>query len=504
VPKLNLFAHQLKGIEFLIQREGAGLFWEMGVGKSRTALSAARTFFERKGRARIDRVLILSPASVKFAWLEELRKLSSESASFDCNIVAYKDLKFYCLEVLGALNGNPSSHLPIAIISYSLLQQERHAAKIASWCSAGRTILICDESSYLKNRTAKQTKGTKIVAEACVYRWLLSGTPVTNSPLDLWAQAEVMYPLERGKGPLYGFSNWYAFRSAFAELSLRRAGSHSFTEIVGYKNLDKLQTRFSKFVSRIEKRDCLDLPAKSYTVREIALSKETWKIYNELKKDCLVTLGDGETKPEPNAAVRLLRLSQITSGHYGGGTIGSGLPEVEGEELINHDISSEKLSWLVEAIVEGELSSTKALIVWCRWRRERERLAELLRAKGHPFEEIYGGQSERARNAAITNFQTSKGIPFALLAQPHAGGFGLNLTIASTAIYLSNDYSWAIRAQSEDRMHRTGQTNPCLYIDVVATGPEGQKTVDSAILEALKEKQDLATWTCEKWRKALE
>src|SRR6266705_989806 len=257
---MNLFRHQLEGVNFLREREGALLAWEMGVGKTRTALQAARKFFDTKGKNRADRVLVLCPASVRFAWLEELRKLSNETSSFDCNIVAYKGLKFYCVEVLGVMNGNPGSHMPIAIISYGMLQREQHAENIAKWCSNGKTILIADESSYLKNRTAKQTKGSRRVAEACSYRWLLSGTPVTNSPLALWAQAEVMYPLERGKGPLHGFLNWYAFRSQFAELQLRRMGQHSFTEVVGYKNIDKLQKRFAPFVSRVEKKDCLDLP----------------------------------------------------------------------------------------------------------------------------------------------------------------------------------------------------------------------------------------------------
>ena len=485
--KLNLFAHQTKGISFLSEREGAGLFWEMGVGKTRTALQAARNFFDSRGKRKIDRVLVLCPASVRFAWLEELRKLSSESSSFDTNVVAYKDLKFYCVEVLGTLNGNPNSHMPVAIVSYSLLQQERHSAKIASWCAAGKTILIADESSYLKNRTAKQTKGTRSVAEACVARWLLSGTPVTNSPLDLWAQAEVMYPTERGKGPLYGFASWYQFRSAYAELQLRRMGQHSFTEVVGYKNLDKLQARFSRFVSRVEKKDCLDLPEKTYTVREVALGKDAWKLYEELKKECLLTLSDGERKPEPNAAVRLLRLSQLTSGHLG----------VTDESEKPLDLSSEKIDWLIEALLEGELANEKKIIIWCRWRRERERLNEKIEGAV----QIYGGQSEKQRASSILCFQ-NYGARI-LLAQPHAGGFGLNLTQAHTAVYMSNDYSWAVRAQSEDRMHRTGQSNPCLYIDVVATGPDGERTVDHAILEALKAKEDLATWTCAKWKAAL-
>lgn len=511
---MTLFAHQLAGISFLQEREGALLAYDMGTGKSRTALIAARRFFDSRGKNKIDRVLVLAPASVKFAWREEINKLACASSSFHTRIIVYKNQEFICEQTLGS--GEHQTYMPVAIISYSLLQQERHAALISKWCAGGRTVLICDESSYLKNRTAKQTKGAKAVAEACAYRWLLSGTPVTNSPLDLWSQAEVMYPLERGKGPLHGFLNWYAFRASFAELQLRRMGQHSFTEVIGYKNINKLQKRFDPFISRVEKKDCLDLPDKVWTVREVALGAETWKLYCELKKDCLLSLGNGEVRPEPNAAVRLLRLSQLTSGHVGATPEGSNWEDaLLGDILknpsdkvigaLNTDISSEKLSWLVEALTEGELANERATIIWCRWRRERERLHDLLLQKQKTYTwAIYGGQSEKVREDNLKKFKENWDKPSVLLAQPHAGGFGLNLTNAHTAVYMSNDYSWSVRAQSEDRMHRSGQVNKCLYIDVLATGPKGERTIDHTILAVLKEKKDLASMTCSQWKKALE
>jgi len=168
------------------------------------------------------------------------------------------------------------------------------------------------------------------------------------------------------------------------------------------------------------------------------------------------------------------------------------------------DISSEKLDWLTEQVVAGELASQGPVIVWCRWRRERERLAEMLASKGHPYTEVYGGQTVMRRDKAIRDFQCGGDLPRCLLAQPHAGGFGLNLTAAHVAVYLSNDYSWATRVQSEDRCHRVGQTNCVTYVDVLAISPSGGKTVDHAILAALKEKADIAQWTCAKWRNVLD
>jgi SNF2 family DNA or RNA helicase len=274
---------------------------------------------------------------------------------------------------------------------------------------------------------------------------------------------------------------------------------------------------------RRTKEECLDLPAKTYVVREVALSEETWRIYNELRKEAMLCLPDTEERPEPNAAVRILRLCQLTSGHVGGVWIPDGenpLNATDGSPIAgtsgDSDVSSEKLDYLVEQLLSGELATQRAVIVWCRWRRERERLKKLLEEgrykkykddKGpllFPFYEIYGGQSQKERDEAIQNFSCSaQYMRTVLLAQPHAGGYGLNLTAASTAVYLSNDFSYTTRIQSEDRIHRIGQASKCLYVDVLATGPNSQKIVDHHVLDCLRAKKSLAEMTCAQWKKVL-
>src|SRR5208283_3450068 len=282
--------------------------------------------------------------------------------------------------------------------------------------------------------------------------------------------------MSNGNGPLRGFKNWYQFRARYGVLQTMHIGRKSFQQCVGYQNVEELTKKFAPYVLRREKKDCLDLPEKTYEVREIALTTETWKIYQELKREALLCLPNTEERPEPNAAVRLLRLCQLTSGHVGMYSVNDGPHD---DSLTGaRDVSSEKLDWLAEQILDGELASERALIVWCRWRRERERLYKLLQKQtkgGYLLVQIYGGQSQKDRESALglfstTTQDTSKCI---MLAQPHAGGFGLNLTVASTAVYLSNDFSYTTRIQSEDRCHRIGQTNPVTYLDVLATGPAG-------------------------------
>lgn len=484
---ISLYQHQKAGARFLASQPYAMLADEMGVGKTRQALAAASELF---AKGTIDRVLVLCPAAVRYAWGEEIGKLMLEGMGLSLGSYNADKQELYLASHGGKLDPH-QPHLPIAIVSYGLLPQAHHAQALRKWCVAGDALLICDESSFLKSREAQTTQGALAIRAGCQRCWLLTGTPVANSPLDLWSQAQVM--AAGLHGPIAGFKNFYHFRASYGYLSGYK-GRQWFPD---REKLPGLRERFRPFVLRREKVDCLDLPPKTYTVREVPLTPSTWKVYQELRREALLVLSDEDVRPEPNAVVRLLRLCQLTSGHI------TGVMDETGCEVLitTRDTSNEKLSWIAEAILEGELADERALIVWCRWRRERERLAILL--KNIPVTQIHGSQSQKDRELNLKEFCAPSPRRVVLLAQPHAGGYGLTLTAAATAVYLSNDYSYITRVQSEDRCHRIGQTRPVTYVDVLATGPRNERTVDHAILKALKAKEDLAQWTCARWRREL-
>src|SRR5208282_4077124 len=358
----------------------------MGTGKTRCALVAALQLYRER---KIDRVLVLAPAAVRLSWRQEIDKFQPEEI-----LPCVYEAKTGKIFGAGKHEGSP---LPVLIISYGLLPQKRHVEALHKWCASGKTLLVADESSFLKSRTAKQTKGSAVIAAQCVYRWLLTGTPIANSPLDLYGQALVMSG-SNGSGPLKQFASWWQFRSRYAVLKQMHMGAVRFQSVVDYQNLDELTKRFAPYVLRREKKDCLDLPEKTYTTREVALTEATWKIYIELRKEAMLCLPDSEERPEPNAAVRILRLCQLTSGHVGNvhGDVYNDLGMPDGAPNLTTDVSSEKLSWLVEEILSGELANEKAIVCWTRWRRERERLAKLL-PLGDVYQ-IYGGQSQKERD----------------------------------------------------------------------------------------------------------
>jgi SNF2 family DNA or RNA helicase len=499
------FEHQRVGIKALVEHEAFALFDEMGAGKSKQVIDAACILAEQ---GKIDTVVIVAPASVRCVWLDkEIGEIKKHSWMRNRVYEFRKDFK----EIWEDPYQTPQPNIDWVVTNYEWLRSSAHLETLTEKIANLKTLLILDESSYVKNRTSAQAKSVLKLRKHCARCVLLNGTPVTNSPLDLWSQMQI---LDEKILSEY-FKNFHNFRYSYCTMRTQKFAGRSFQQVVEYKNLGELAQRISPFVLRREKKDCLDLPAKLYTEREVALSAESWKRYQELKHDALISLGEaGEKRMEPNAAVRLMRLAQLTSGILGGNrtVVRSFMPTTENDDwdgVIEEtkDISDEKLRWAVEYLTEE--CTAKAVIVWCRWRRERERLFKALDYNPEVIRfQLYGGQEKKAREVAVTEFSApeNRSVYYkrkVLIAQPHAGGHGLNLVAASESIYLSNDFALGMRLQSEDRCHRLGQVNPVTYIDVLATGPKGQHTIDHVIFKALREKKNVADLTCAEWRKEL-
>jgi SNF2 family DNA or RNA helicase len=505
--KTPQFKHQKVGTEALVSHEAFALFDEMGAGKSKQVIDAACILAEQ---GKIDTVVVVCPASMRCVWLDKEIGEIKKHAWTDSNVHEYhRKLKHIWSDSVRPVK--PLINWIVA--NYEFLRSGERLAGLCEKLEGRKVLLILDESSYIKNRTAAQTKAVAKLRQHCARCVLLNGTPITNSPLDLWSQMQILDRKILGE---YFKDSFYSFRYAYATMRTQRFGARAFQQVVDYKNLGELAQRIAPWVLRREKKDCLDLPEKLYSVREVQLSAASWQRYKELKKDALISLdAAGEKRMEPNAAVRLMRLAQLTSGILGGVLINEHGEEnanfegdVRGAEVSDgwqktQDLSDEKLKWAVRYLTEE--CTAKAVIVWTRWRRERERLAIELCGKIAAFQ-LYGGQSKEQRAEAVKWFSLPKkdeDSRCVLIAQQHAGGVGLNLVAASEAIYLSNDFSSYWRLQSEDRCHRPGQMNPVLYTDVLATGPKGERTIDHVIFKALRDKKDVADLTCAEWKKEL-
>jgi Mesyanzhinovviridae DNA helicase len=473
------FQHQLVGVERLVNHDFFGLFDEMGIGKSKQVIDAACIL---NAERQIDVVLVISPASVRGVWLDP----------------EFGEIKKHCWRKFAACEfhakglrlvaGQDKYDLAFVVTNYEFVRRQQHREKLLALLKGHSFMMVLDESSLVKNHRAAQTKAVLDLGQYATRRVILNGTPITNSPGDLWPQLQFLSP------KILPFRNYYAFRAQYASM-----GGFQGRQIVKWINLDDLQTRVAPYVIRREKKECLDLPPKLYTIQEVKLSESSWKLYKDMRDECVAWL-DQNPSLAAQAGVKVMRLAQICAGFLGG------FEQVEGEvveTVTTKHVGDEKLDCFKEWVVERlEDNPNLKIIVWCRFRKQLERVYEEL-GKILPNYKLYGGQSKKEREESVRLFSVVDNEPGLLCAQPQAGGFGLNLVGANTVAYLSNDHNLATRLQSEARVDRPGQTRNMLYCDFVATGPSGQRTVDHAVLKALRTKDELARWTASAWRDAL-
>jgi SNF2 family DNA or RNA helicase len=266
--------------------------------------------------------------------------------------------------------------------------------------------------------------------------------------------------------------NFFQFQYRYAVMNRRNVGSHSFNQIVGYRNLEELSGLLKKFSSRVMKDDCLDLPKKIYTRRSVQLSEDQARIYRDLKEYALAHIEDEEFMTTTNVMTQLLRMQQVLSGHT----------KSDNGEVI--EIKDHRLNELMDCLEEVEGKA----IVWSRFRYDIKRIEKALTKKYGPRSTVsyFGDTSDTKRSEAIESFQNGEARFF--VGNPQTGGYGITLTAANTVVYFANSFDLAVRMQSEDRAHRIGQKQHVTYIDLIAEG-----TIDERIVKALRDKMDVAS-----------
>ena len=250
------------------------------------------------------------------------------------------------------------------------------------------------------------------------------------------------------------------------------AHGRSIQIIDSYKNLDELADQLKTFSYRVLKDDCLDLPDKIFIKRQITLSPDQRKLYDQMKKQALAIL-EGKVSSTKNTLTQLMRLQQITCGHF---TDDNGATQ---------PIENNRINELMDVIedVEGKA------IIWAHYQYDITAIIKAI-AKKYGEESIvdyYGLTPKPERQPNIKRFQDDPKCRF-IVGTPSTGGYGITLTAANTVIYYSNGYDLEKRLQSEDRAHRIGQQKPVLYIDINA-----ENTVDEKIVKALRTKINIAS-----------
>jgi len=362
---------------------------------------------------------------------------------------------------------NNNFELKIMIMNVEAFSSKR-GVDFARLFLIGKSMMIVDESTTIKNPKAKRTKAILALRDETKYRRILTGSPVTQSPLDLWAQMDFLDPyiLEQ--------SSYYAFRTRYAVIVTANAagGTHTYQKILKFQNLKELGELVSPHSYRILKKDCLDLPEKIYTKRYVELTDEQKKAYAEMKENALATL-NGSSATAFNVLTQLIRLHQITCGHMA----------TDNRDII--DIKSNRLDELMQIL--GENSGK--VIIWANYIYDINQIKKAIEKEfgEKSYCTYYGATLGKDRQKCINDFQDPDSSVRFFIGNTQTGGFGITLTQASTVIYYSNNYDLEKRIQSEDRAHRIGQMNKVLYIDLVAKG-----TVDVKIIRSLRNKVNIA------------
>ena len=469
--KTKPYAHQLTALEKSWDKTEYGYFMEMGTGKSKVLVDNMAMLYDK---GKINGAVIVAPKGVYRNWYSQEipNHLSShiqpKMVLWTALTSKKKDKEYQTLFETG-------HDLHILIINVEALSTKKGLDFAAKFMRCHKTMLAIDESTTIKNPNAKRTKSILALGKEATYRRILTGSPVTKSPLDLYTQCGFL------NSYLLGYDSFYAFRNRYANMIDRNFGGRRVQLIGSYKRLDELADKLKGFSYRVLKDDCLDLPDKVYIRREVDLTDEQSKAYSTMKSAALASL-KGKMATAPHVLTQMMRLHQITCGH------------LRNDDGTITEIKNNRLKELVDLLdeVEGKV------IIWANYVYDIENIVKVITDEfgADSIVQYYGAISSEQRQKNIEKFQDPNSKARFFIGNPQTGGYGITLTCANTVVYYSNGYDLEKRLQSEDRAHRIGQNKSVTYVDFIAP-----KTVDEKIVKALRSKMNIAnTIMDEDWR----
>ena len=443
-------------------KEVFAYFMEMGTGKSKVLLDNIAMLYDR---GKINGALIVAPKGVYKNWHDSEipahlpNHIQNKAVLWQSLIGQKQKLKLNSLFKV-------EIDLHILIMNVEAFSTKKGVEFATKFLASHNALFAIDESTTIKNPGAKRTKNILKLSKEGKYRRILTGSPVTKSPLDLYTQCHFL------DSYLLDHSSYYTFRTRYAIMRTANFSGRSVQLVVGYHNLEELTEKLKAFSYRVLKDDCLDLPPKTFMKRTIQLTAEQNKVYQQMKQMALAEM-NGKMITTATALTQLMRLHQITCGHF------------KADDDSIQEIKNNRITELMDVLEEVEGKA----VIWAHYRHD---IATIVREieKKYPMSVVtyYGDTSTENRQKAITKMQDPESKVRFLVGTPQTGGYGITLTGASTMIYYSNGYDLEKRQQSEARIDRIGQEKPMTYIDILA-----EDTVDERIVKALRKKVNIAT-----------
>jgi SNF2 family DNA or RNA helicase len=460
--KTKPYAHQMTALEKSWNKETYAYFMEMGTGKTKVLIDNLAMLYDK---GKVDGVIIVAPKGVVKTWYEQELPthlpdhIENVTVLWQPNITKKQQEKLETLYEIGTA-------LHILIMNVEALSTDKGVKFARKFLASHRSMMAIDESTTIKNPSAKRTKNIISLGKHAKYRRIMTGSPITKNPLDLYTQCEFLDPW------LLDFASYYAFRNRYAEMKTMHIRGRSIQVVHAFQNLSELSDKVKDFSYRVLKEDCLDLPPKTFMKRYVPLTPDQKKIYEQMKKQAMAVL-NGKVTSTMTVLTQLMRLHQITCGHF------------TADDGSTQSVDSNRLNELMSVLDETEGKA----IIWANYQLSvGEIIQKIIKEYGEDsYVHYYGLTSQEERQDNIRKFQNDPKCRF-LIGTPQTGGYGITLTQANTVIYYSNSYDLEKRLQSEDRAHRIGQQKNVTYIDLIA-----EDTVDEKIVKALRDKINIAS-----------
>lgn len=531
--KTKPYQHQLNCWRRSKDEESFAFFMEMGTGKSKVLVD---TIAYQYDKGRIDSALIVAPKGCYMDFYDEHVPIHMPAhvlyrMAYWTSVPRKKEQ-----EMLENIM-KPGEDLKILIMNVEAFTTKRGTAFAEKFLCSHRSMMAIDESTSIKHLTSARTKNILKLRKMTKVRRIMSGDPTANSPLDIYSQVMFLDP------HLLGFESYYTFKARFANLVRMNMGGRTFFQVAGYQNLDELALTIRPFSFIIKKDECLDLPPKVYQKRRVEMGTKQREAYEQMKANAIVVIeneiektaaftsveqadlfSELIAKPKPTCKTcgrtenlvcadpfHLLKFDGLTS-------------EVSGMKMATADLvitQLQKLSQIacgflktddggiiefddcprLDALVELLAELPKA-VVWTNYRWNIAKIESRLKKEfgENSVVTYFGDTTQDERKAAKKEFRDLDSSVRFFVANPATAKFGLTLVQANTAVYYSNSYDREERSQSEDRIHRIGQTQKCNIVDLVVPG-----SVDEKILKCLINKQKISEQiTKSNWREWLE
>lgn len=445
------------------EHKDLGLLAEMGTGKTCAMINILRHKFYEYGRPM--RTLILSPQVTLFNWRDEVLKHSYMKHN-DVVVLHKAGSVGKLKQMQRELSGINSDK--IIVVNYEALLSEKLLKEINDW---GPEILICDEAHYVKSPKSKRSKAIFKLSQQCKHRYIMTGTPILNSIMDIFMQFKIL-----DGGETFGQSQ-FVFQKKYM-----RDENESWKGRSGYfpkwvprvEKYDELQDLIYQKAIRVLKKDCLDLPPLVKKTLNVQLSAEQKKYYDEMKQNFLTYVNEQAVVAEL-AVTKALRLQQIVTGFV----------QTEDKKVIEIT-KNPRLDAVKDLLIV--LQSNHKIILWCCFRHNYVQLGRLCEELGIDHVFLTGEMSLDEKREAMEQFNKCSKTRV-IIANRRAGGIGVNLVAASYAIVYSRNFNLSDELQSEARNHRGGSQ---IHERIVKIDLCAKNTLDEAITFGLQNKQDMS------------